>query len=331
MGEKILLKVSFFFRNFTSKQVKITQNKLITRNIHSGQGANTLASVKIPRVLSGPIHGVAGLFSIPKPFASDQINAESQKTILAHFTNVTEEKIASFKDSTLMVTVSVSNQPLERSYLAAKLALINQSHFQACKFVIGDSLQRITLALTNMESKESLYLKSIEMGDKWIDENSKLLKKLQIPYTIMRWDYFVQHPNFQKFLAIVKDTYKAETKYRDALEASIQDYLERLSKRGVNLVVSHEEAHKICLEYIQEECAAMYIWAKQGCRYELYASGKGHSPALQATRSIIETLYDDVLCPLTLRFRGVANSVENDKKEKNLDFIGETVNAKTMG
>ena len=150
-------------------------------------------------------------------------------------------------------------------------------------------------------TKEVLYKKSKEEGDRWIQKNSELLSKLSIPWSVVRWNYWLTHPKFNDLLNEVKTAYETELSYRTFFDENIEIYLERLKKRG-ELKVEKEMAQQYCLDYLQEECAAMCLWVETRCEYELYASGR--TPAMEATyQRFIRPLHSELLKPLSLKFK----------------------------
>ena len=99
-------------------------------------------------------------------------------------------------------------------------------------------------------TKEVLYKKSKEEGDRWIQKNSELLSKLSIPWSVVRWNYWLTHTEFNGLLNEVKTAYLSECSYRAFFDENIEIYLERLKKRG-ELIVEKEIARQYCLDYLQ--------------------------------------------------------------------------------
>lgn len=236
-------------------------------------------------------------------FLEFQKDSDSKKYVKAFFQNCKDEDIAQFKKSKCMLTLSINTAKHSAGhYLAAELSLVNLN-FHACTLILGDTLQRFTMALDEDNSEDFFYKKTRELGDQWIIKNSNLLSALEIPFEIVRWDIFLAHPQFSKRLLLIQKTYLKEPEYQKALDKNIEEYLERIQSKNA-LKIPLEKAKKLCLNYLQEECAAMLIWVEKNCEFELYPSVR--AKALQATyERFIEPLHPNLLKPISLRFKKV--------------------------
>lgn len=131
-------------------------------------------------------------------------------------------------------------------------------------------------------------------------KNAPILALLKIPYAVIRWDYWLNHPDADQLLVETKMLYENNPEFRSACEADIQDYIARLKNRG-QLVLELGQARHFCLQYLLEECSIMCLWLETGCQYELYPNKR-----TEAMRFIYEkrmkTSNSLLLKPITIRF-----------------------------
>lgn len=235
-----------------------------------------------------------------RDFAPYQVDHSINKKIDAVFTRIDDEEKSQFRFKQCLVTLSIGQPVHEKAHFAATLALVNR-HFGSCTFILGDTLQRHTLAIVESSSPEKLLTETKKQGDNWLCDNIHLLSKLRIPWNVRRWDYWLEHKNFHGTLERVQRAYLKESSYREFFDKNIEKYLNRLKSRN-ELNIGEEQAFQHCLTYLHEECAAMCLWVEEKSHYELYANGR--TPAMEATYlRFIETLHPDLLQPLSLRFK----------------------------
>lgn len=239
-------------------------------------------------------------------FLKDQVEQTTNSLVTASFSQIERYDRTQFKNMSCIISLSMGQTTHYGPYLAATLGLVNKS-FGACTFLLGDTLQRHTEAIKKPATNpDSLLGETEEKGNAWMRENIHLLSKLKIPWNIRRWNHWLEHRRFSELLKRIQHTYTYDQPYKRAIEENIIEYINRLKKRN-ELIVDEKEAYKHCLNYLQEECAAMCLWIDEKCEFELYANGR--STAMQATyERFIETLHPDLLQPISLRFKKKINN-----------------------
>lgn len=78
---------------------------------------------------------------------------------------------------------------------ACTMELIN-NYFGSCVLLVDDTLQRHTMALNTPGDADFFYNIALEEGDMWLERNKKYYSKLTIPTKIMRWDFWLNHLQF---------------------------------------------------------------------------------------------------------------------------------------
>src|SRR5271155_1431726 len=109
------------------------------------------------------------------------------------YSNLNKE---TFKQSTCLLTISVGQEVHEGEKFAATLDLVSAT-FGSAILLIDDSLQRHSMALATNEHASLFYGLSILEGDRWLARNQQYYQSLDILKTIIRWDKWLDHPNYQ--------------------------------------------------------------------------------------------------------------------------------------
>lgn len=145
--------------------------------------------------------------------------------------------------ATCSLEVSVNNERQKGPYLAAQVALINQT-FQHCLIRMGDTLFRHNLFDT--QPPEEAWENSKKMGDAWIEDNRKLLDALTVPLTIIRWDESLSQPGFPTIHAGLRDLYNKAASFRQAVNQDVAAFTRR----------NPDANPERCTDYLLEEAAA---------------------------------------------------------------------------
>ena len=176
-----------------------------------------------------------------------------------------------FNKSKCLLTISVGQEVHEGEKFLSTVALVDRC-FDACVMVVDDTLQRHTMAMEiGAESGDELFLASLKAGDSWLDRNRAAYSQMHIPLLIIRWNEWLSHKKYLSFKAMLEQTYRLDTSYRASFEATIDQFLERYSRRNQDKnYVTDPKARQLCLDYLMEECAAMCLWPELGCEFEVY-------------------------------------------------------------
>lgn len=223
----------------------------------------------------------------------------SSKTIIkASYKNCPISDRQLFKQSSCLLPISVGQLVHEGEKLQATLSLINRT-FQSCTLLVDDTIQRHTMKITNDNMTDAeLYIKSYEAGTAWLDRNKNIYTQLEIPYQILRWDYWYNHPRFKQQLELVNNLYNTNVEYKNNIHDTIEEYLTRNNHNSNK----HELPFAICLDYLKEECAIMTLWIEGQYQFEVYPTGR--NKAMMATyKHLIAPLHHNLLKSVSLRFK----------------------------
>ena len=203
-----------------------------------------------------------------------------------------------FSGKTCILLISVGQRYHEINKLSATIELINQYGFKSCEIVVADTLQRHNM-LDELKSDKNML--AAKQGQEWIDRNQNILTNLTVPYTVRRWDEFLGNPKYPQLKCRIRYEYHHNEEYRQAVDSTIELFLERIKSRDNNL--RHERClFSNCLEYLLEECPIiMPLWAELGYDYIIYP--KKMTNAMSKTREIfVENFFPEKAIWLALKF-----------------------------
>lgn len=179
---------------------------------------------------------------------------------------------------TATLTISIDNPMTTNRQLKSIIYKINET-FSSCDFVVCDTLNRYNImmkdsSISEKEAKELAY----KEGDLWLKKNQAALDSITIKHNIIRWDNWLNHPNFKSKLKIIESEYINNQNYKEGIDNTAITYLKRRSfdkDKNINL----------CIKYLQEECAVMLLWADKAYDFELYPSKRNQ--AMERTHEIL--------------------------------------------
>jgi len=214
-----------------------------------------------------------------------------------------------FRKSSCILSISVGQtlSKHEGEKFLATIKLVNAS-FKTCTVLIDDTVQRHTLKMDSNESDEKLYETSLRLGDEWFHRNKSSYDQLTIPHALLRWDYWLAHPDYSRERKIIDELYSNNYDYQAAMHTTIREYLARNSGRLVqNNGIDSESAFAYCLEYLKEECAVMCLRAQEEYGYDFDVYPTGRSAVMQATHTLaILPRYPNTIVSVSLRFKKYA-------------------------
>jgi len=168
--------------------------------------------------------------------------------------------------------------------------------------MLCDTLQRYNLPEYNKHDQLKAHELALTLGDNWIENNRKHLKALQIPYQLLRWDYWINRPEYSSMKKTIDDKFDTCKKYRDVFYQCANTFAKRLYNRNYKNI-EYEAIISNSIQYLKEECAVMLIWAKEGYNFEIYPSKR--IEVMDATYKYIisKNIAREVLKPISLDIR----------------------------
>jgi hypothetical protein len=222
--------------------------------------------------------------------------------IKAFFRNVPDSTRAQFKNFQCLLTISVGQATHEGEMFAVTMELINAS-FGSCVLLIDDTLQRHTMALNKPEEADFYNNIALQEGELWLERNKQYYSSLTIPTKIMRWDFWLNHPEFNTKRKEIIELTKSDPAYKATFVHSIEAFLNKYCERLVDpIYFDIQKARRLSFDFVVEECTALSLWPELMCHYEVYPNR--HNKAIEESRKrFVLPHYADLLCPITIGFK----------------------------
>lgn len=169
-----------------------------------------------------------------------------------------------------------------------------------CVVMVNDTLQKYTLNIGNNHRLDYFYQVALENGNLWIQRNLPALKKMNIPYQIIRWDDWTRDEDYPWAKNKIDDLYLSNDYFRMAVKQTAENFISRFSKIHPEKKIDLSRDFELCVNYILEDCAVILpLWAKKGYKYVLYPNQR--TPAMQVAYDFLVPHH--LLHQITLKFK----------------------------
>jgi hypothetical protein len=212
----------------------------------------------------------------------------------------------SFFRKRFIMPISVGQNVHENGRMESTLSLVSRS-FKSGVVLIDDVVQRHTLKIHSPNLSDTvLYEMAREDGNIWLQRyQHRIQKTLGDKVSILRWEYFLKHADFNACEKKVRRLLKDNPLYKESFERNINEFIGRCFKKNPGL--DYLFAYNQCEQYLIEECSAMQLWPTLDVQVEVYPSDRNH--AMQATnRELIEPQVPGGLEHVSLWFKKINSS-----------------------
>lgn len=215
-----------------------------------------------------------------------------------------KDKLENIQGARYILPISIGQPYHEGEMFEATIALLNRKGFQSCRIVLASVLQRHTLRLVHRELSEKELLKlSYDKGCEWYERNLVLLNRLNHPFEILDWSFFLETEEYQKRVEEMNKFYRDSSYFRVQVDETIKRFLNRWISRGIIKESEIAFATPLCMNYLIEECSVASTWTGQGFHYQIYPSSL--APAMLAMyEHFITPDYQDELVWIRVNLRG---------------------------
>lgn len=142
-----------------------------------------------------------------------------------------------YKTARLQISVG---QSYHEGYQLSETVKWVCANFDKAIVCVNDTLQRY-----NEPNAE-------EAGAAWIERNRNILANLPNA-EIIRWNHWLYHPDFPGYLADIKDRYKNDPIFKEAVDCEAMAFALRRKPQSLGAFIERSRA------YLLEECAAFRI------------------------------------------------------------------------
>jgi tRNA-dependent cyclodipeptide synthase len=150
------------------------------------------------------------------------------------------------------LAISVGSQAHEGNKLEAVVSWI-AANFDECIVDLSDTLQRWNLLDVPGVSMDEAMAAAMLAGDDWLERNRATLDRLPPGSTVIRWNHWLTHPDYESTRAAFGDLYRFDHVFRDALDRDASIFVVRHNAaelKPAQLQVMLENSREFILEEI---------------------------------------------------------------------------------
>jgi len=187
--------------------------------------------------------------------------------------------------STACVGISLGS----RNHIGPALAGILDwagEHFEHCIIDLSDTLHRFNY-LNGMSLPQAME-KSRAQGTQWLSDHKLLIDSCLPSYTLIRWDHWLEHPDFKKNLELFRTAEKTQGDFRAAL---YHDSINFQARQNNGPFVPDEQFLRSSIDYLLEELAAHSILYTEHPAAVIYP-GKEHESFKMVRNGLVANVPD---------------------------------------
>ncbi|HAI13474.1 MAG: hypothetical protein CMJ41_03245 [Phycisphaerae bacterium] len=179
--------------------------------------------------------------------------------------------------------ISLLTTKFDGNKLKATIEWVNR-HFEACTINLADTLYRHNLAGTPHESPTQVARR---LGDEWLFRNNEILEFLTVPYQIIRWDSFLNHPEFASIQSYFAKLYQTDQIFKDLVDQDARMFVargesNRSMQNSVDFILEElagDELHSRMYKYV-------YVYPGTPLSVQNYINEKNPSISFNKTKII---------------------------------------------
>lgn len=173
------------------------------------------------------------------------------------------------------------------------------SAFGYCDISLCDTAHRYNLMWQDKCSLEEAYARTWESGKEWVQGFYSLFSpEERAAISLVRWDSWLQHPDFEKKRLFTTRFYEEDSGFREAIKRSVERYLNRCKLKG--MIFDFTEAHRLSTLLVAEEVAVLLLLSTLAYDFEVFLERR--SPGLQYFYDkVIRKEHQQVLQPVLIK------------------------------
>jgi len=156
--------------------------------------------------------------------------------------------------------------------------------------------------LDRKENADDLHEIAVIEGDRWLARNEKYYSGLSNLNQIVRWDQWLKHDEYQNNQTKLRSIMQEDETYKKIFDDTIHQFLGRYCSRVDEASFDLERAHRLCFEYLLEECTAMTLWPQLNCHFEVYPSKRNFAMDETHKRFVLPE-YPELLHAVAIKFK----------------------------
>lgn len=152
------------------------------------------------------------------------------------------------------IGISIGNPNCQGENLQAIVDWLNTKlNFQLCMIDLSDTLNRYNIMLEEGVDEETARTRAQQEGTQWLKDNQHILDRINIPYTVTRWEKWLSDPKIAEYKARFHKAFETNKEFRDAVFADVERYHTRHERSAWDL--NNIGRMKYSIGYLIEELA----------------------------------------------------------------------------
>lgn len=171
--------------------------------------------------------------------------------------------------STARLQISVGQEYHEGAKFKATIEWAKH-RFDKVVICVNDTLQRYNYMHKEGVSEVEAYAQSEVAGREWVERNINAIRSLP-SCEIIRWNNWLDHPNFNDEHKFINDLYDNDEELRSLINADVLAFWRRKQIReGMSTYADFESFKRFSTEYLLEETAAFFLMFKKEKAVDIY-------------------------------------------------------------
>lgn len=166
-------------------------------------------------------------------------------------------------EKNIIYLVSVGKEKFEGKWVERFVNFIKEIKPKKTIIVVADTLQRFNIEVDKNISGIKALQESKNKGQNWVEKYRSYFSSLDINYEFTHWDTLKKDEDFEKYMHEIINLSGQNIEFKEALLNSSKEYTERPSRLNSNNILDQKKAEKNSCEFLQEECAAFQVLAKE--------------------------------------------------------------------
>ncbi len=151
------------------------------------------------------------------------------------------------------------------------------SHFESCLVVVGDDLCRYNQIITHGYDNAGALQGAHAKGDDFLSQNASLFEELKDSgIRVTRWNDHIHNNLYHETRSTLHNIFASNEAFKSLVETDANSFVKRMLKRNESIAVEHDEAIRLCCEYLLEEIAVFSTLSEQGWPVEIYPGSELH-------------------------------------------------------
>lgn len=212
----------------------------------------------------------------------------------------------------IIVPISVGQHYHEMEEFQATIEFLKKEFSGSVTFLIADTLQRFTKALSSCNNDPNSFFKETkEDGEKWLSRNEEYIYGLnKKSFQVFLWEYYLNNGKYEEKKFFVDELYKHDEVFKKTVDDTAKGFIRRHFKlQEIYNAGSLEAVYS--REYVLEECAVLLLWSEEEYNFILYPN-KLNQSMYNLLQRFVHRENPNLLQPIEINFKETNLSLKSN-------------------